>query len=155
MFEKSIICNPKAYSNRLLSYLVDAKLKHNISTPFIWMCIVPAILMDITVSLYQAICFPLYNIPKVKRQDYIIFDRQYLDYLNIIEKFNCAYCLYINELFGYLQEIGERTEQFWCLIKHAKRINQSHSRYQKFIDYGDAKSYQVKHETIRQDFKDL
>ena len=95
----------------------------------------PALLMDISLSLYQAICFPLYNIPKVKRQDNIVFDRQYLDYLNIIEKFICAYCLYINGLFGYLQEIGERTEQFWCPIKHTKRINQLHSRYQKFIEY--------------------
>ena len=155
VFEKNIKNKHKAYAKRLINYLVDAKLKHIISTPFIWMCIVPALLMDITVSLYQAICFPLYNIPKVKRQDYIVFDRQYLDYLNIIEKFNCAYCSYINGLFGYLQEIGGRTEQFWCPIKHAKRINQLHSRYQKFIEYGDAKSYQVKHEAIRQDFKDL
>ncbi|CAB4822351.1 unannotated protein [freshwater metagenome] len=155
VFERNIKSKHKAYAKRLINYLFDAKLKHIISTPFIWMCIVPAVSMDITVSLYQAICFPLYNIPKVKRQDYIVFDRQYLDYLNIIEKFNCAYCSYINGLFGYLQEIGGRTEQFWCPIKHAKRINQLHSRYQKFIEYGDAKSYQVNHEAIRKDFKDL
>jgi len=42
--------------------------------------------MDMSISLYQFICFPLYGIPKVKRQDYIVFDRQYLHYLNFIEK---------------------------------------------------------------------
>ncbi len=47
--------------------------------------------MDVTISLYQAVCFPIYGIPKVKRQDYIVFDRQYLQYLNLIEKINCAY----------------------------------------------------------------
>lgn len=37
--------------------------------------------MDVTISLYQAVCFPIYGIPKVKRQDYIVFDRQYFHYL--------------------------------------------------------------------------
>jgi hypothetical protein len=58
-------------------------------------------------------------------------------------------------LFGYIQEIGGRTEQFWCPIKHAKRIKNLHSRYHKFIDYGDAKNYRSGIETIRHDFKDL
>ncbi|HEY8036916.1 MAG TPA: hypothetical protein VIF37_15145 [Methylobacter sp.] len=111
--------------------------------------------MDITISLYQAVCFPLYGIPKVKRQNYIVFDRQYLNYLNAIENINCAYCSYVNGLFGYLQEIAGRTEQFWCPVKHAKRIINLHSRYQKFFDYGDAKTYRLKIEEPRHDFKDL
>ena len=138
-----------------MSYLADTNLKHISSTPFTYMSFFPALLMDISLSLYQAICFPLYNIPKVKRQDNIVFDRQYLDYLNIIEKFICAYCLYINGLFGYLQEIGERTEQFWCPIKHTKRINQLHSRYQKFIEYRWCQKLSSQHEAIRHNFKDL
>lgn len=154
-FEENVIIRHKEYAKQLLSYINDAKLKHIISTPFIWLCIFPVALMDITISLYQAICFPLYGIPKVKRQDYIVFDRQYLNYLNIIEKINCAYCSYVNGLFGYLQEIAGRTEQFWCPIKHAGRIKSLHSRYQKFIDYGDAKTYRSKVETTRHDFKDL
>lgn len=83
--------------------------------------------MDITIILYQAICFPPYGIPKVKRHDYIVFDRQYLNYLNAIEKINCAYCSYVNGLFGYLQE-----------------IKSLHSHYQKFFDYGDAKQIDLK-----------
>lgn len=78
--------------------IVDIKKKEHISVntyssniiQIIWMCIFPVVLIDITVSSYQAICFPLYGIPKVKRQDYIVFDRQYLHYLNIIEKINFA-----------------------------------------------------------------
>lgn len=154
-FEENVIIRHKTYAKQLLSYLSDAKLKHIFSVPFIWMCIFPVVIMDITVSLYQAICFPLYGIPKVKRQNYITFDRQYLNYLNIIEKINCAYCSYVNGLFGYLQEIGGRTEQFWCPIKHAKRINQLHSRYHKFIEYGDAQNYRADIESIRHDFDDV
>lgn len=154
-FEENVIIRHKEYVKQLFNYIKDARIKHIISTPFIWMCIIPVALVDVTVSLYQAICFPIYGIPKVKRQDYIVFDRQYLNYLNIVEKINCAYCSYVNGLFGYLQEIAGRTEQFWCPIKHARRIKSLHSRYQKFIDYGDAKSYRSKVENTRHDFSDL
>lgn len=154
-FEENVIIRHKEYAKHLFGYITNAKIKNILTTPFIWICIVPVVLMDITISLYQAICFPIYGIQKVKRQDYIVFDRQYLNYLNIIEKINCAYCSYINGLFDYLQEIAGRTEQYWCPIKHARRIKNLHSRYQKFIDYGDAKTYRANIEAIRRDFKDL
>lgn len=154
-FEKNVIIRHRKYAKRLLNYLNDAQLKHILSAPFIWICIIPVLLVDVTVSLYQWVCFPIYGIPKVKRQDYIVFDRRYLQYLNIIEKINCAYCSYFNGLIGYLQEIGARTEQFWCPIKHARRIKTLHSRYQKFINYGDAEKYRAQIETIRRDFQDL
>jgi hypothetical protein len=80
---------------QMFIYITDAKLKHILSAPLIWLCIFPVILIDITISLYQAACFPIYGIPQVKRQDYIIFDRQFLNYLNIIEKINCGYCSYV------------------------------------------------------------
>ncbi len=154
-FEENSIIRHREYVKRMLSYISDAPIKHIISIPFIWSCIVPALMMDVTVSAYQWVCFPLYGIPKVKRQDYIVFDRQFLNYLNIIEKINCAYCSYVNGLIAYVQEIAARTEQFWCPIKHAQRIKNLHSRYQKFINYGDAETYRSKIEIIRRDFKDL
>ena len=116
-FEENISIRHREYVKRVLSYISDAPIKHIISAPFIWSCIVPALLMDITVSVYQWVCFPIYGIPKVKRLDFIVFDRQFLNYLNIIEKINCAYCSYFNGLIAYAQEIAARTEQFWCPIK--------------------------------------
>jgi hypothetical protein len=154
-FEDSTIIQHKEQAKKILKYFADASLKNIISLPFIWLCIVPLILMDMSISLYQYTCFPLYNIPKVNRQDYIIFDHQYLNYLNFIEKINCAYCSYANGLIAYVGEIAARTEQFWCPIKHAGRIKNLHSRYQKFIDYGDAKTYQAELSNIRHNFKDL
>lgn len=155
LFSENIILRHQQYTQQLLNYLINAPLKHFLTVPFIWACLIPALLMDITVNLYQAACFPIYGIPKVKRQDYIIFDRQYLHYLNLVEKLNCAYCSYFNGLIAYTQEIAARTEQFWCPIKHAQRLKKLHGRYQKFIEYGDAEGYRAYLETIRHDFKDL
>jgi hypothetical protein len=154
-FAENVILKHKQYAQKLINYLLDAPLKHILSVPFIWMCLIPALLMDIIVTLYQCVCFPIYSIPKVKRQEYIVFDRQYLHYLNLIEKLNCAYCSYFNGLIAYTQEIAARTEQFWCPIKHAQRLKKLHSRYQKFIEYGDAEGYRTYIESVRHNFKDL
>ena len=89
--------------------------------------------------MYQAVCFPVYGIPKVARKDYLIFDRRYLAYLNGLEKFNCAYCSYANGLIGYVREIASRTEAYWCPIKHARRVVNAHPRYSSFADFGDAR----------------
>ena len=95
--------------------------------------------MDIWISLYQWVCFRVYGVPRVRRQDYLIIDRHRLGYLNGIEKLNCVYCGYANGLFAYLREIAGRTEQYWCPIKHARKIRQPHSRYPRFLEYGDAR----------------
>ncbi len=154
-FEKQVIQQQKYYLQKLLNYLKNSSLKNILSAPVIWGVIIPVVLLDISVTLFQLICFPIYGIPKVKRADYVIFDRQYLSYLNIIEKINCAYCSYFNGIIAYIQEIAARTEQFWCPIKHARNMSTLHSRYQKFIDYGDAKSYRMRKQEIRTQFDDL
>ena len=154
-FEKNIMLRHKNYAKNLWRYIADAPLKHILSVPLIWFCIVPMLLLDATVSLYQWLCFPIYGIPKVNRRDYMVFDTQYLNYLNIVEKINCAYCSYANGTIAYAQEIAARTEQFWCPIKHARHIKNLHSRYQKFFSYGDAESYRARIEVTRRDFKDL
>ena len=103
----------------------------------------------------QNSCFRIYNIPRATRSDYRVVDHSFLGYLNIIEKINCAYCSYINGLITYVQEIAARTEQHWCPITHARRIRSIHSRYDKFMEYGDAAAYQLDLEKIRNDFEDL
>ena len=40
-----------------------------------------------------------------------------------------------------MREIGSRTEQFWCPIKHARKVVGAHPRYNEFAEYGDAESY--------------
>lgn len=154
-FEKEVIRRDKLLVKRVIQYIKEAPIKHILCAPVIWLGIVPALFLDLFVTIYQMICFPIYGIPKAKRQDYIVFDRQFLNYLNVIEKINCAYCSYFNGLIAYVQEIAARTEQFWCPIKHARRISTLHSRYQNFFDYGDGAKYRAKGQTVRHDFTDL
>ena len=117
--------------------------------PIIYSMIVPMLILDVCISFYQLTCFPIYEIKLVKRRDYISFDRHHLHYLNWIEKFHCTYCAYGAGLLAYITEIVARTEQYFCPIKHARKVMGTHSRYIKFLDYGDAKNYQENLESFR------
>lgn len=136
-------------------HLRDTRLLVILSSPLIYLCVFPFLLLDVSVALYQAVCFPIYGIPKVLRSDYIVFDRARLAYLNSVERVACAYCSYANGLLAYITEIAARTEQHFCPIKHALRNLQSHSRYAKMLPYGDARAYREQAETVAQDYSDL
>ena len=154
-FQQEVKKKNKLLVKTIRRYLSDAALRNILTVPVIWSCLLPALFMDLVVSIYQLICFPVYSIPKVKRSDYIIIDRQYLSYLNLIEKFNCCYCGYFTGLIGYVQEIAARTEQYWCPIKHAHRTRMGHGRYKNFLDYGDAEGFREQNSAIRKNFDDL
>lgn len=151
-FERGIITEHRKLKTSLLAYIAQAEIKHILVAPIIYSLILPFLLLDLFVTCYQAICFPVYGIPRVKRREHIVFDRHHLAYLNLIEKFNCAYCSYGNGVVSYVREIAGRTEQYWCPIKHASRILGIHSRYRRFLDYGDAQSYHDSLEKLRDDF---
>ncbi|WP_417807435.1 hypothetical protein [Thioclava sp.] len=112
-----------------------------LTAPVIYSLIIPFVLLDLFVTIYQAICFPIYHIAKVKRADHIAIDRQHLAYLNALQKLNCVYCGYGNGVLSYVREVAARTEQFWCPIKHARRLEGQHGRYGDFVDYGDAEAF--------------
>ena len=125
-----------------------------LTSPIIYLGWIPFILMDLFVTLFQAICFPVYRIPKVRRSDYLIFDREGLPYLNAIEKFNCFYCSYGNGIAAYTREVAARTEQYWCPIKHARRIRSAHGRYPSFFDHGDAEAFAQGLNRLRRQYGD-
>lgn len=151
IFEEEVLRRHRELRTALLSYIWNANLLAIVTAPVIYAMIVPLILLDLFVTVYQAICFPAYGIPKVRRADYFTFDRHHLAYLNLLEKLNCAYCSYANCLIAYVREIAARTEQYWCPIKHARRVIGSHSRYARFDDYGDAEGYQKRAAQLRED----
>jgi len=150
-FEKAVLAKQKALKIGLIQWLKNSSLRSIISIPFIYGMFFPLALMHLTIEIYQAICFPLYNIPKVKRRDYFIADRQQLPYLNIIEKFNCAYCSYGNAVIAYTREIIGRTELYWCPIKHARKVLGTHKHYQQFINFGEYEEYHEKAAKLRAD----
>ncbi len=152
-FEKEVLEQHRRLKTGLLQYLRQASLRNLISAPVIYAMIFPLLLLDLSVSLYQWICFPLYRIPRVKRGDFFHFDRGNLAYLNTLEKFNCTYCAYGNGLAAYVKHVVALTEQYWCPIKHAKQVVEAHERYQNFVDFGDAEAYRKELEKIRCDFE--
>jgi len=154
-FEKTILAKQKALKIGLIQWLKNSSIRSIISIPFIYGMIIPLILVHISIEIFQAICFPLYDIPKIKRRDYFIADRQQLPYLNIIEKFNCAYCSYGNGVIAYTREIIGRTELYWCPIKHARKVLGTHKHYQQFINFGEYENYHEKAAKLRADLSTL
>jgi len=154
-FEQATKRYHKTLVTKIHTYLLDASFLNILTAPFIYGCIIPAFFLDLMVSVYQTVCFRVYGIPLVKRRDYIVIDRHSLSYLNPIEKINCAYCGYFNGLISYVMEISARTEQYWCPIKHARRVAALHNRYDKFFEYGDGRAYKENLEEVRRDFDDL
>jgi hypothetical protein len=143
------------YRLGLRHYVVNSRFLVLATSPVIWMCAIPIALTDVVGTIYQAICFPIYGIPRVRRSDYLAFDRHHLTYLNFFEKVNCEYCAYVNGVLAYFTEIAARTEQHWCPIKHAGCVKCAHSRYKNFVDFGDAEQYRLHIEEIRRSFQDI
>ena len=139
----------------LSEYVYDSGFLIILTMPLIWSVVIPALMLDGLVSLYQLICFPIYGIPRVKRGEYVVIDRHGLHYLNSLEKLNCIYCGYFNGLMGYIREIAARTEQYWCPIRHARPVKSVHSRYRRFFEYGDAEAYRDGLPEVRKEFDDL
>lgn len=148
-FQKAAVAAQKTLKMDLYHYLREANILFVLSAPVIYSLILPLLVMDLFITLYQHICFPMYGIKKVVRSEYLIIDRQYLAYLNVIEKLNCIYCGYGNGLLSYSLEIASRTETFWCPIKHARNPPDAHSRYHLFSEYGDATAYRQRLPEIR------
>lgn len=123
------------------TYLRQANPWTVITAPIIYLLIVPLVLLDLCLIIYQSTCFRAYGIAPVKRSEYFAFDRNYLSYLNPIEKLNCAFCSYATGLIAYAAEIASLTEARWCPIKHARRLQGTLARYRNYYDYGDAETY--------------
>lgn len=149
IFDKLVERQHLKYRAGLISYFFSSRLLVVLVSPVIYSMIIPLLLVDLFFTVYQQVCFPIYKIDTVKRADFLIFDRKQLSYLNLIEKLNCIYCSYGNGVLAYAVEIAARTEQYWCPIKHARKINHAHGHYQHFVDYGDAEAYAKNLDTLR------
>lgn len=148
-FERSVKEAHRKLKTNFFRWLVTNRPQNLLTGPIIYGMVFPLMMLDFFVSFYQFTCFPIYGVTKVRRADYIVFDRQQLAYLNFIEKFHCTYCAYGSGLMGYMSEILARTEQYFCPIKHARKILGTHARYKQFLDYGDATDYEARLEAYR------
>lgn len=154
-FEREVLEQQRRFKTGVISYLLTANWMSVLTAPVIYALLLPMLLLDVSITVYQQICFRAYGIPRVKRSDYFVYDRAHLAYLNLIEKINCAYCSYGNGLMAYGREVVARTEQYWCPIKHARKIMAAHPYYTGFVDFGDAQSYKDELENLRAELTKL
>ena len=141
----------RRFKHGIPRFLREARPLNVLSAPVIYSLILPVVLLDLWITGYQRLCFPMYGIPRVQRRAYIVIDRQHLAYLNGIEKLNCVYCGYVNGVFAYVREVAGRTEQYWCPIRHAQRVRSPHTQYRHFVEYGDAEGYRRRLLPLRHD----
>lgn len=119
-------------------------IRQLLSAPFIYWVLVPVIVLDLSLELYHRVCFPLYGIPYVRRSQHIRFSRWKLPYLNIIEKFNCFYCEYVNGFFSYAVAIAGHTEVYWCGLKHKSGGGfQEPLHHKDFLPHGDENAFET------------
>jgi hypothetical protein len=154
-FSPETVSEHRRFKRSSWKHLRETELLVILSSPLIYACALPFLMLDAAVAVYQAVCFPIYGIPKVRRKDYLVFDRGRLAYLNTIEKVGCIYCSYANGLLGLISEIAARTEQHFCPIRHAHRLARMHSRYATFLPYGDARAYREQSDAVSQAYSDL
>jgi hypothetical protein len=152
-FEEHVLKMHRNLKTPLLKYILSARPLLIITAPVIYSLIIPFALLDLFVTVYQHICFPIYGIPRVRRADFLVLDRGLLAYLNAIEKLNCTYCSYANGIITYVREVASLTEQYWCPIKHSRRLAGAHDRASRFADYGDAAGYRAELTTLRQQLR--
>ena len=154
-FEQELLEAHRRLKQGLPSYILSARPAVVLTAPIVYAVLLPLLLLDAFVTLYQWVCFPIYGIPRVRRGDYMVFDRAHLAYLNALEKLNCAYCSYGNGLVAYVREVVARTEQYWCPIKHSRRLLDAHPRYHDFLDFGDAEAWRQELKALREELADL
>ncbi len=154
VFEQTVKAAHQRMKLGVFRWFATVRPQNFLTAPIIYGMIIPLALFDLCVTFYQATCFPIYGIARVRRSDYIVMDHQHLAYLNIIEKFDCMYCSYTTGMIGYAREITARTEQYFCPIKHARKILSAHSRYRHYLDYGDAGNFHDKVEQLRTELAD-
>ena len=149
VFEEAIRETHQRVRMGVFKWFLTIRPQNYLTMPVIYGAAIPLALFDLCISFYQWVCFPIYRIARVRRADYIVYDHHQLAYLNIIEKAHCLYCSYAVGLLAYATEIVARTEQYFCPIKHARKVPGAHSRYDNFLRYGDEENFHGKLEEFR------
>jgi hypothetical protein len=92
-----------------------------------YVMVIPVLIAHCSGWLFEQIYFRILKIPMVPFSEHVTFDRWKLKHLNLFQRFNCAYCDYVNGLASWLKAVVNRTELYSCAIKHSsKRSGQEH-----------------------------
>lgn len=139
-FDESVKLHHKSLRTSVRQFLRES----TIPATLVYFVIVPLVILDLMLLIFQLVCAPVYGIPKLRRAEYVVLDRHKLSYLNPIEKLNCVYCGYANGLLAYARAIASSAEVHWCPIKHALKRRGALKPYYSYADYGDADAFRRK-----------
>jgi len=77
-FSKEVQDFQRRFRVSSLRYILTARLSSLLTAPLIYSMVVPLLIIDLTFSLYQHICFRAYGVARVRRSDYLVNDRHKL-----------------------------------------------------------------------------
>ena len=132
--------SPANHQWGLIALIKRSRPINLITGPLIYSVIIPLVLLDVFVWVYQYICFPIYQIERVARAPFIIFDRQELHYLDWVSKFHCTYCSYAVGVAAFSTAVIHATEAYFCPIKHQRKaaaVAQNAEASAGFLNYMD------------------
>ncbi len=84
----------------------------------IYSMIIPIVILDISMTIYQWMYFTAMGIPKIKKNQFVVMERWDLNKLSNWQKLNCVYCEYVNGILAFAKAVGNQTEVYSCAIRH-------------------------------------
>lgn len=103
----------------------------------IYSVVIPIVVLDIWVQVYNTVYFRIMKIPRIDRKEYIIIDRYELKQLTFSQLINCIYCGYVNGVLSWMKAVANQTEIYSCAIKHKRKRSgqEHHDNFYEFEDY--------------------
>jgi hypothetical protein len=77
-FEREVHQAHKRLKQSIPGFIGESNPFSLLTAPVIYSMIFPIVLLDLWISAYQGICFPVYGISRVRRSTYIVIDRHHL-----------------------------------------------------------------------------
>ena len=123
-----------------------------ITGPLIYGMVVPLVFLDLSVWVYQFVCFPIYKIPRIERVRFNAFDRQALRYLDWISKAHCSYCAYAMGVAAFASAVIQATEAYFCPVKHQHAMQAAQGSAVPYVEFDEPEGFDfdAKLDTLRQ-----
>ena len=90
-FDKELRETHRKLRQSIPAYILEGNLLSLLTAPIIYSLRLPLVLLDLWVTFYQSMCFPIYGMTRVPRRRYFAIDRHKLAYLNRIKKVHCTF----------------------------------------------------------------
>ena len=112
-----------------------------VTGPLIYGMVVPLVFLDLSVWVYQYVCFPIYKLPRIARVQFNAFDRQELRYLDWVSKAHCSYCAYATGAAAFASAVIAATEAYFCPIKHQHKNQAARATAVPYLEFEEPEGF--------------